>query len=76
MGAVVFAVIFAVMTVNYMREPNLIPTPAGLGGPENSRPGTAGASRSTPPELADERKVTEQDCSKPVDFSSGNLRCK
>ena len=31
--------------------------------------------RSAPP-LEERRKVTEQDCTKPVDMSSGNLRCK
>jgi len=31
--------------------------------------------RSAPP-LEERRKVIEQDCSKPVDLSSGNLRCK
>jgi len=74
--AIVLGLIFAICTVNYMREPNLIPTPAGLGGPNNTQPGAVGGTRGTPPELAVERKVTEQDCSKPVDFSSGNLRCK
>ena len=29
-----------------------------------------------PPELDPTRKVNEQDCSKPVDWSRGNLRCK
>jgi hypothetical protein len=76
MGAAIFAILCVVMTANYMREPNLVPTPAGLGGPETTRPGALGATRGAPPELAVERKVTEQDCSKPVDFSSGNLRCK
>ena len=28
------------------------------------------------PELAPGRKVSEQDCSKPVDLLAGNLRCK
>ena len=28
------------------------------------------------PELAPGRKVSEQDCSKPVDLQAGNLRCK
>ena len=28
------------------------------------------------PELAPSRTISEQDCSKPIDFSSGNLRCK
>jgi len=29
-----------------------------------------------PPEMALERRVSEQDCSKPVDLSSGNLKCR
>jgi hypothetical protein len=29
-----------------------------------------------PPPLDPERKVTEQDCTKPVDLTAGNLRCK
>ncbi len=29
-----------------------------------------------PPEMAGDRRVSEQDCSKPVDLSSGNLRCR
>jgi len=28
------------------------------------------------PELSTSRRIDEQDCSKPVDISSGNLRCK
>ena len=28
------------------------------------------------PELDPERKVHEQDCTKPIDLSAGNLRCK
>jgi hypothetical protein len=28
------------------------------------------------PELDPGRKIHEQDCSKPIDFSAGNLRCK
>ncbi len=28
------------------------------------------------PVLAPDRKVSEQDCSKPVDLQAGNLRCK
>ena len=28
------------------------------------------------PELAHDRVISEQDCSKPVDFTAGNLRCK
>lgn len=29
-----------------------------------------------PPELDPQRRVSEQDCSKPIDFTLGNLRCK
>jgi hypothetical protein len=28
------------------------------------------------PELDPSRRVSEQDCSKPVDFTRGNIRCK
>jgi hypothetical protein len=48
--------------------------------------GTGGGSSSTgrtryqdprkAPPLEETRKVSEQDCSKPVDLSAGNLRCK
>jgi hypothetical protein len=29
-----------------------------------------------PPEMAPDRKVSEQDCSKPLDYTLGNIRCK
>jgi hypothetical protein len=29
-----------------------------------------------PPEMAPERRVSEQDCTKPLDLSLGNIRCK
>ena len=29
-----------------------------------------------PPGMAPNRKVSEQDCSKPLDYSLGNIRCK
>jgi len=28
------------------------------------------------PEMAPDRRVSEQDCTKPIDYSLGNLRCK
>ena len=31
---------------------------------------------SRPPEMAPDRKVSEQDCTKPLDYSLGNIRCK
>lgn len=39
----------------------------GFFGPGSSRPA---------PEMAPERQVSEQDCSRPVDFTAGNLSCK
>ena len=29
-----------------------------------------------PPEMAPDRRVSEQDCTKPLDYSLGNIRCK
>lgn len=42
---------------------------------EATRSGFAFSS-SSPPEMAPDRKVSEQDCSKPLDYSLGNIRCK
>lgn len=36
---------------------------------------TAAAAAPVPP-MDPKRKITEQDCSKPVDLDGGNLRCK
>jgi hypothetical protein len=46
---------------------------AGIIESERGRYAAAGAS---PPELDPTRRVSEQDCSKPLDFSRGNIRCK
>ena len=29
-----------------------------------------------PPEMAPDRRISEQDCTKPIDYSLGNIRCK
>ena len=42
---------------------------------EASRSGFGFSSNSIP-EMAPDRKVSEQDCSKPIDFTLGNIRCK
>ena len=44
---------------------------------EMARSGVFFASDNTrPPEMAPDRKVSEQDCSKPLDYTLGNIRCK
>jgi hypothetical protein len=61
------AVIFLLTlgAIEYARNPQPFPSPSSLFSP-------------TPPapELAANRRISEQDCSKPVDLSLGNLRCK
>lgn len=61
---VVMALIGA--AIEYNREERPFPDPRALI-PGNSEP--------VPP-LAPGRTVNEQDCSKPVDWSAGNLRCR
>ena len=54
------------------------PAPASSGGP-SVRGGGGGRARHDPrhaPAMDPTRRVSEQDCSKPVDLSAGNLRCK
>jgi hypothetical protein len=50
---------------------------ASAGGTTPERPyvGTAAASARTP-EMARNRPIATQDCSRPVDTSQGNLRCR
>jgi hypothetical protein len=45
---------------------------------EVTRGGSAYAAGSDrrPPEMAPDRRVSEQDCTKPLDYSLGNIRCK
>jgi len=35
-----------------------------------------GFSSNAVPEMAPDRKVSEQDCTKPLDYTLGNIRCK
>ena len=41
----------------------------------NEREGGGLGSRAVP-ELDPSRKINEQDCTKPIDWTSGNIRCK
>jgi hypothetical protein len=38
--------------------------------------GYAVDSERRPPEMAPDRRISEQDCTKPLDYSLGNIRCK
>ena len=44
---------------------------------EMARNGASFAGESSrPPAMAPDRKISEQDCTKPLDYSLGNIRCK
>ena len=44
---------------------------------ELSRSGVLfGSDNSRPPDMAPDRRVSEQDCTKPIDYTLGNIRCK
>ena len=43
---------------------------------EAERQGVRGAAGPRSPEMAADRKVSEQDCTQPIDYSLGNIRCK
>jgi hypothetical protein len=43
---------------------------------EATRAGWDAGSSQRPPDMAPDRRVSEQDCTKPIDFSLGNIRCK
>ena len=32
--------------------------------------------RSMPPAMAEDRRINEQDCTRPIDETAGNLRCR
>jgi hypothetical protein len=51
--------------VDYVNNPQPFPSPSALFVPSPPAP-----------EMAASRRISEQDCSKPVDLTLGNLRCK
>jgi len=65
-GGTAVAIVLTLGVIEYMNNPQPFPNPMSL------------VSTNTPPapEMASHRLINEQDCSKPVDFSRGNLRCK
>jgi hypothetical protein len=66
LATAVIAVGLAAGAIDYSREPRPFPSPAALL-PERTPPA---------PALAPDRRISEQDCTKPFDPFTGNLRCK
>jgi hypothetical protein len=66
LATAIIAVGLAAGAIEYSREDRPFPSPAALL-PERTPPA---------PALAPDRRISEQDCTRPVDLSSGNLRCK
>ena len=64
--AAALGLVLTIGVIDYVNNPQPFPSPAALFSP----------SPSPAPELAPERRISEQDCSKPVDLTAGNLRCK
>jgi hypothetical protein len=64
-GAILIMSIAAAV-IDYSREPRPFPSSAALI-PENLQPA---------PGLARERRINEQDCTRPLDLFAGNLRCR
>src|SRR5262245_24975180 len=58
------ALILTFGLIDYVNNPQPFPNPADLFSPNPTRA----------PDLATSRRVSEQDCSKPVDLTLGNLR--
>ena len=65
-GGTAVAIVLTLGVMEYVHNPQPFPDPMSLVS-MNTRP---------VPEMASGRLINEQDCSKPVDFSRGNLRCK
>jgi hypothetical protein len=62
----VIAVGLVAGAIDYSREDRPFPSPTALL-PERTPPA---------PELAPDRRISEQDCTRPIDYSLGNIRCR
>ena len=54
--------------VDYSRNPRPMPSLSDIYDPS--------ATFDAPPPMAPDRKINEVDCSKPVDLTAGNLKCR
>jgi hypothetical protein len=64
-GVAALILILTFGALDYASNPQPFPSPSALF-----------TSNPPAPEMAANRRVSEQDCSKPVDLTLGNLRCK
>jgi hypothetical protein len=65
-GGAAVALVLTLGTLEYINNPQPFPNPMSL----------VSVTTKPVPEMASGRRVTEVDCSKPVDLSYGNLKCK
>jgi hypothetical protein len=65
-GGAAVAIVLTLGAIDYINNPQPFPSPMALF-PTSTPPA---------PEMAGNRRINEQDCTKPVDHSLGNLRCK
>ena len=66
LATVLIAMFLLAGVANDLKEERPFPSPSALI-PANTPP---------VPALARERRVSEQDCTRPIDWTAGNLRCK
>ena len=64
-SAAALAMVLTFGVLDYANNPQPFPSPSSFFAPYQPAP-----------EMAANRRISEQDCSKPVDVSLGNLRCK
>ena len=64
-GATALGLVLMLGTIDYINNPQPFPNPADLF-----------MTLPPAPALSPIRRINEQDCSKPVDMTQGNLRCK
>ena len=68
LAALVIAGMFLAAAIEYDRESRPMPSFSGFADWFRGTP--------PPPEMAAERRISEQDCTRPIDESAGNLKCR
>jgi len=68
LAALVVAGMFMAAAIDYSREPRPFPSFSSFADWFRGAP--------PPPELSAGRRISEQDCTQPIDESAGNLKCR